>query len=109
MSAWLVFTGLGFYPVAPGSNQYIIGRPFVDRAVLTLPGGKSFTVETIGLADANPYVGKVELNGKVLTRSWIADAEIRQGGTLRFTMQPKPNAAWGKGTDARPYSMSRTK
>ena len=106
MSAWLVFTGLGFYPVAPGSNQYVIGRPFVDRAVLNLPGGKRFTVETAGLSDANPYVGKVELNGKPLTRSWISDAEIRSGGTLRFTMQAKPNAAWGKASGARPYSQS---
>lgn len=108
MSAWLLFTGLGFYPVAPASNQYVIGRPFVDRAVLNLPGGKSFVVETVGLSDANPYVGKVELNGKSLARSWIADAEIRKGGTLRFTMQATPNAAWGKAPDARPYSMSTT-
>lgn len=106
MSAWLVFTGLGFYPVAPGSNQYVIGRPFVDRAVLNLPGGKRFTVETAGLSDANRYVGKVELNGKPLTRSWISDAEIRSGGTLRFTMQAKPDTAWGKASGARPYSQS---
>jgi predicted alpha-1,2-mannosidase len=106
MSAWLVFTGLGFYPVAPGSNQYVIGRPFVDRAVLNLPGGKRFTVETAGLSDANRYVGKVELNGKPLTRSWISDAEIRSGGTLRFTMQAKPDTAWGKAPGARPYSQS---
>ena len=106
MSAWLVFTGLGFYPVAPGSNQYVIGRPFVDRAVLNLPGGKRFTVETAGLSDANRYVGKVELNGKVLTRSWISDAEIRSGGALRFTMQAKPDTAWGKAAGARPYSQS---
>ncbi|MBJ7498948.1 MAG: GH92 family glycosyl hydrolase [Sphingopyxis sp.] len=106
MSAWLVFTGLGFYPVAPGSNQYVIGRPFVDRAVLNLPGGKRFTIETAGLSEANPYVGKVELNGKPLTRSWISDAEIRGGGTLRFTMQAKPDAAWGKAPAARPHSQS---
>jgi predicted alpha-1,2-mannosidase len=109
MSAWLLFTGLGFYPVAPASNQYVLGRPFVDRAVLNLPNGKSFTVETIGLSDANPYVGKVELNGKPLARSWIADEEIRAGGTLRFTMQATPNKAWGTAAEARPYSMSTTK
>ena len=106
MSAWLVFTGLGFYPVAPGSNQYVIGRPFVDRAVLNLPGGKRFVVETAGLSDANPYVGKVELNGRPLTRSWISDAEIRAGGTLRFTMQATPDTGWGRAPGARPYSHS---
>lgn len=106
MSAWLVFTGLGFYPVAPGSNQYVLGRPFVDRAVLTLPNGKRFTVEAPDLSDTNRYVGKVELNGKPLMRSWITDAEIRAGGTLRFTMQATPNRAWGQAASARPYSMS---
>ena len=106
MSSWLVFTGLGFYPVAPGSNQYVIGRPFVDHAVLTLPNGKRFTIETAGLSDANRYVGKIELNGKPLTRSWISDAEIRAGGTLRFTMQAQPDKAWGAAASARPYSMS---
>jgi len=106
MSSWLVFTGLGFYPVAPGSNQYVIGRPFVDRAALTLPNGKRFTVETAGLSDANRYVGKIELNGKPLMRSWISDAEIRAGGTLRFTMQAQPDKAWGAAASTRPYSMS---
>jgi len=109
MSAWLVFTGLGFYPVAPGSNQYVLGRPFVDRAVLTLPDGKRFTIEAPGLSDTNRYVGRIELNGKPLTRSWIGDAEIRAGGTLRFTMQAVPDKAWGQATGARPWSMSTAK
>ena len=106
MSAWLVFTALGFYPVTPGSNQYVIGRPFVERAVLNLPGGKRFTVETQGLSDANPYVGRVELNGAPLARTWIGDAEIRAGGTLRFVMQAMPNRDWGRARAARPYSRS---
>jgi len=106
MSAWLVFTALGFYPVTPGSNQYVIGRPFVERAVLNLPNGKRFTVETEGLSDANAYVGRVVLNGAPLTRTWITDAEIRAGGTLRFVMQAEPNMAWGARKAARPYSRS---
>lgn len=109
MSAWLVFTGLGFYPVAPGSNQYVLGRPFVDRAVLTLPDGKRFTVEAPGLSHTNRYVGKVELDGRPLTRSWISDAELRAGGTLRFTMQATPDRNWGQAAGARPYSMSTAK
>lgn len=106
MSAWLVFTGLGFYPVTPGSNQYVIGRPFVRHAAITLPNGKTFTVETDDLSDAKPYIGKVELNGRALNRTWISDAEVRAGGTLRFTMQAVPNKACGAGKSARPYSMS---
>jgi len=106
MSAWLVFTALGFYPVAPGSNQYVIGRPFLNRAVMHLPNGKSFTVVADGLSDANAYVGKVTLNGKPLARAWLTHDEIVAGGELRFTMQARPNKAWGAGKAARPYSMS---
>jgi predicted alpha-1,2-mannosidase len=106
MSAWLVFTALGFYPVAPGSNQYVIGRPFLDRAVLNLPNGKRFTVVAEGLSDANKYVGKVTLNGKPLARGYLRHEEIVSGGELRFTMQPTPNKNWATGKAARPYSMS---
>jgi len=106
MSSWLVFTALGIYPVTPASNQYAIGRPFVDRAVLHLPDGKAFTVVTENLSDANAYVGTVTLNGKPLARSYITDAEIRAGGELRFTMQAKPNRTWVSAPSARPFSMS---
>ena len=106
MSAWLIFTALGFYPVAPASNQYVIGRPFVERAALALPNGRRFTVEAQGLSDAHPYVGAVTLNGAPLTRSYLTHAEILAGGTLRFTMQAQPNRAWATAAAARPYSMT---
>ncbi|WP_242126690.1 GH92 family glycosyl hydrolase [Sphingobium sp. Sx8-8] len=105
MSAWLVFTSLGFYPVAPGSGEYVIGRPFVDRAVLNV-NGKRFTVVAEGLSDTNRYVGRVMLNGKALERSFVRDEEIRAGGELRFTMQATPNKRWATGVQARPFSMS---
>jgi predicted alpha-1,2-mannosidase len=106
MSAWLVFTGLGFYPVTPGSLEYAIGRPFVERASLALPGGKSFRVVTQGLSDANPYIGSVTLNGRPLSRSYITHAEIMAGGELRFVMQPAPNKKWATRVSERPFSQS---
>ncbi|MBX3565179.1 MAG: GH92 family glycosyl hydrolase [Sphingomonas sp.] len=106
MSAWYVFTAMGFYPVAPGSNEYVIGRPFVDRAAINLPGGKRFVVVAEGLSDKAPYVARVTLNGRALERSYITDAEVRAGGELRFTMSAKPNKSWGADREARPYSMS---
>ncbi len=106
MSAWLVFTALGFYPVAPGSNEYVIGRPFVNRAALTLPNGKRFTIVADGLSDANRYVGRVTLNGRPLERSYLRHDELTAGGELRFTMQATPNKAWATAPGARPYSMS---
>ncbi|PTD22076.1 GH92 family glycosyl hydrolase [Sphingomonas fennica] len=106
MSAWLVFTALGFYPVAPGSNEYVIGRPFVDRATLALPNGKRLLIVADGLSDANRYVGRVALNGKPLDRAYLRHDEIMAGGELRFTMQPGPERTWGTAPAARPYSMS---
>jgi predicted alpha-1,2-mannosidase len=107
MSAWYVFTALGFYPVTPGSDEYAIGRPFVPKAVLHLTNGHSFTVVAEHLDAAHPYVGKVTLNGKPLDRVYLRHAEIVAGGELRFTMQATPDRAWGTGVAARPASMSR--
>ena len=106
MSAWLVFTALGFYPVAPGTGEYVIGRPFVDRAALTVPGGKTFTMVADGLTPANAYVGRVTLNGKPLAKSVVTHAQILAGGELRFVMQAKPNVKWATSKAARPYSMT---
>ncbi|MCB8828949.1 glycoside hydrolase family 92 protein, partial [Escherichia coli] len=106
MSAWLVFTALGFYPVAPGSDQYVIGRPFLRRTTLALPNGRTFTILADGLSDANRYVGRVTLDGKPLKHSYITHEEITAGGELRFTMQSTPNRAWGSAKTARPYSMT---
>jgi len=106
MSAWLLFTSLGFYPVTPGSGEYVIGRPFVDRAVLHLPNGKTFTIVSDNLSDANGYVGSVRLNGQPLSRAFIRHEEIVKGGELRFIMQAKPNRSWATSPHSRPYSMS---
>jgi predicted alpha-1,2-mannosidase len=106
MSAWFIFTAMGFYPVAPASNQYVIGRPFVERAGINLPNGKRFTVVAEHLDDAHPYIGSVALNGKPLERVYIRHEEIEAGGELRFVMQDKPNKAWGAAAEARPFSMS---
>ncbi|MEG2805378.1 GH92 family glycosyl hydrolase [Stenotrophomonas sp.] len=107
MSAWYVFTALGFYPVAPGSGEYILGRPFLPRTAMRLPNGKTFTIVAKGLDDRHTYVGGVTLNGQPLQRTFLRHAEIMQGGELVFTMQAEPNTAWpGQGAPA-PYSMTR--
>lgn len=106
MSAWLVFTALGFYPVAPGSNEYVIGRPFVERATLNLPNGKRFTIRAENLSPANGYIGKVTLNGQPLARSFLRHDEIVAGGELVFMMQAAPNKDWGKDRSARPYTQT---
>lgn len=107
MSAWYVFTALGFYPVAPGSGEYILGRPFLPKTAMRLPNGKTFTIVADGLDDRHTYVGSVSLNGKPLQRTFLRHDEILAGGELRFSMQAEPNKDWpGQGAQA-PYSMSR--
>ena len=106
MSAWFVFTSLGFYPVAPGSNEYILGRPFVRKATLDLPNGKRFTVIAEDLDDAHTFVGGVMLDGKPLDRAFITHQELMAGGELRFTMQAMPNKDWPGAAAKAPYSIS---
>ncbi|WP_314373044.1 GH92 family glycosyl hydrolase [Sphingomonas paucimobilis] len=104
MSAWLAFTAIGFYPVTPGTNQYVIGRPFLRRTVLNLPNGKRFVISAEGLSDANRYVGSVTLNGRPLARGYIRHEEIVAGGTLAFRMTALPNRTWAVAARDRPYS-----
>ncbi len=107
MSAWYIFTALGFYPVTPASDEYAIGRPFVPKAAIHLPNGHTFTVVADQLDDAHPYVSVVTLNGKPLDRVYLHHAEILAGGELHFTMQAAPNKQWGEADAARPTAVSR--
>jgi len=101
MSAWYVFSSLGFYPVCPGNNQYVIGYPMFRKAVVKLENGKSFTITK---DNDKPYIQMVTLNGKPLTRSYITYEEIANGGHLSFTMSDKPNDKWGVSGDALPVT-----
>lgn len=105
MSAWLLFTALGFYPVTPASGEYVLGRPFVERAVLHLPNGRQFTIVAEHL-QGNNYVGAARLNGRALKRAFIRHEEIMQGGELRFLMQSQPAREFATAPQERPYSMS---
>jgi predicted alpha-1,2-mannosidase len=89
MSAWYIFTALGFYPVAPGSDKYWLGSPAVQSAVLQLDNGKTFRIETRDQSDKNVYVKKILLNGQSLTRLWLTHEEIMAGGVLVFFMSNK--------------------
>ena len=90
MSAWYIFSSLGFYPVSPGSDQYWLGSPSVQSAKLNLENGKTFLVETVNQGDKNVYVKKVMLNDQVITRRYITHEEIMKGGKITFVMSAKP-------------------
>jgi predicted alpha-1,2-mannosidase len=89
MSAWYIFTALGFYPVAPGSDQYSIGSPAVDGATIQLENGKSFVIEAQNQSDKNVYVQKMILNGQPLNRFYLTHEDITNGGKLVFVMGEK--------------------
>jgi predicted alpha-1,2-mannosidase len=90
MSAWYIFSSLGFYPVAPGSDQYWLGSPSVQTATINLENGRTFTVEAVNQSDKNVYVKKVMLNDQLLTRRYITHEEIVKGGKITFVMSAKP-------------------
>jgi putative alpha-1,2-mannosidase len=89
MSAWYMMSTLGFYPVAPASDEYAIGSPAVDHAILNLENGKQFIIDVKDQSGKNVYVKKIELNGKVLNRLFLNYADIAQGGTIVFYMSAK--------------------
>ena len=104
MSAWLIFTSLGFYPVAPASNEYVLGRPFVDRAVLHLPNGKVLTIDSVKLSDDHGFVKDVLLNGKSLDRTYVTHDELMNGGDLKFIFSNEKDAEWSRRSLGLPHS-----
>jgi predicted alpha-1,2-mannosidase len=109
ISAWYVFTALGFYPVDPTSGIYVLGSPLMDKATLKLDSkfykGRSFTVVAKNNSAQNPYIQSATFNGQPLTRSWISHDEITAGGKLVLVMGPTPNKKFGSAPQDRPPGM----
>jgi predicted alpha-1,2-mannosidase len=91
MSAWYILSSLGFYPVAPGSEDYAIGSPAIKNAVLALENGKNFEIEAIDQSPKNVYVKKILLNGKEIKNFTLKHSDIMNGGKIVFYMSNKPN------------------
>ncbi len=109
MSAWYIFSALGFYPVTPGSNEYVIGSPCVNEAMVSFENGKLLTIKSDGLSKENIYIDEVILNGKNINRCFLTHEEIISGGIIEFKMSSKPNKKWGVGEGNVPYSLSEEK
>ncbi len=104
MSAWYIFSALGFYPVCPGTNQYVLGVPIVKQAIITLENGREFTIESANLSDSNVYVNEMTLNGQKYHKAFITHNDILKGGKLIFNMGSKPNKEMR--TYVKPYSFT---
>jgi len=97
MSAFVVFSMLGFYPVTPGIPTYDVGSPVFDKATIHLKNGKDFVILAHNNSHENKYVQSIRLNGKALNRVWFRHADIANGGTLEVTMSNVPNTQLGSG------------
>jgi len=102
MSAWFVFSSIGFYPVTPGSDEYIIGSPIFEKTVINLENGNKFIVKTKNPSKKNKYIESVRLNEKRYMKSYIKQGDIMNGGILEFIMSDKPNEDWGKRKNNKP-------
>ena len=102
MSAWYIFSAMGFYPVCPASGQYVFGAPYLPENVLHLQNGNTLTINAPNVSDQNCYIQSVTLNGKPLHCSYITYEQIMAGGELVFTMGSKPNKKW---FTEKPYSL----
>ena len=95
MSAWYVLSALGIYEVCPSGDQYAIGSPVVDKAVIHLENGKSFTIKVNGNDAKNVYINSAKLNGSNYTKSYLTYEDIANGGEIEFDMSATPNKNWG--------------
>ena len=106
MSAWYLFTAMGFYPVCPGTDQYVIGAPYLPYVKLSLPNGKTFEIKAKGVSDKKRYVKAVLLNGKPYSKMYITHSDIVNGGVIEFIMSDKPNKERGIEKADKPYSLT---
>lgn len=106
MSAWYVLSAMGFYPVCPGSGQFVLTSPLFEEAAVSLAGGKTLTIKAEG-ARRNKYAGEVRFNGESIPENWISYDRLMGGGELEFKMLGAPDRSRGASAEAAPYSMTR--
>ncbi|QJD77942.1 GH92 family glycosyl hydrolase [Spirosoma rhododendri] len=108
-SAWYVFSSMGFYPVCPGTDQYVLGAPLFKKVTLQLENGKTLTINAANNGEQNRYVQDVRLNGKAYSPNWLSHSELMKGATLDVQMTDKPNTQRGTNPADAPYSFSVSK
>ena len=105
MSAWYIFSAMGFYPVCPGTDQYVIGAPYLSYMKVNLENGKAFTIRADKVNDKNRYIKSVTLNGKPYKKAYITHQDIMNGGELVFQMASSPNKKRLFTEDEKAYSL----
>ena len=108
-SAWYVFSALGFYPVCPGTDEYVIGAPLFKKATLHFENGNNLVIDAQNNSKENLYIESLRVNGQESTRNYLKHADLLQGGTIEFKMGSQPNLNKGINDDDAPYSFSKMK
>ena len=108
-SAWYVFSALGFYPVCPGTDEYVIGAPLFKKATLHFENGNNLVIDAQNNSKENLYIESLRVNGQESTRNYLKHADLLQGGTIEFKMGSHPNLNRGINDDDAPYSFSKMK
>lgn len=108
-SAWYVFSALGFYPVCPASDEYVLGAPLFKNAVIHLENGKQIVIEAEDNSDINIYIGRMLLDGKEYEHNYITHKQLTGGTRMKMFMAPQPNLSRGTADEDAPYSFSKEK
>ncbi len=105
-SAWYVFSAMGFYPVTPASDQYVLGAPLFKKMTLTLENGKKVVINAPAASAANKYMSALQYNGKPYSKTWLSHSALMQGAVINVNMQAVPDKSRGTHAADAPYSMS---
>ena len=106
-SAWYVFSAMGFYPVCPGANQYVIGTPYFDKMTLHLENGKTMTITAQNCNQDNKYILSLSINGTPSTKNFFTHEQLMQGGNIQYVMGSTPNKQRGISDSDAPYSFTK--
>ena len=106
MSAWYIFSVMGFYPVCPGTDQYVLGAPYLPYLKLRLPNGNVLEIKAPGVSDKRRYVRSLKMNGELYDKLYVTHQDILNGGVWEFEMGASPNKRRGRTMEAKPYSMT---
>lgn len=106
MSAWYIFSVMGFYPVCPGSGEYVLGAPYLPYLKVSLPNGRTLEIRAEGVDDDHRYVREMKVNGERWTKNYVTVDDIMQGGVWEFRMSSTPDRRRGTKPEARPYSLT---
>ncbi|NAS12293.1 GH92 family glycosyl hydrolase [Poritiphilus flavus] len=106
-SAWYVFSSMGFYPVTPGTDQYVFGSPLFKKVTLNFENGNQLTIDAPNNSPTNYYINGIRLNGQSHDQTWISHVQLQAGGRLEFDMVNQADSGWGTTNASVPFSMTK--